>query len=365
MATRNLSLVDYTEITGSAPIALRTHGWRAKCLQRLVRLDLPVPRTVALSFDAVRAIAAGSMPDLASLLGRFDPSQLLSVRPSAENPDWGGPGAILNIGMNDARHAEISASHGEPVATALYLAFVQSYAQHVARLDPDMFAVSEPCLPALQAALYDYEKEMEEPFPQDPRRQLAEVLRSMARAWGGTSARLLRQAKGAPAEAGLGLVVQAMAGGYGAPETGAGVIQFIDPVTGAPQVTGRFAQRAQGRDAVSNNPQALYLTRDPRGPSLEDSHPEAYAQLLRHGAKCREKLREEMQIEFTLVGGQLWVLDALKVQRASRASVRVAVQLAEDGIISRKEAPGVHLDRRPGQRRTRRALHPGAPRNIP
>ena len=338
MATRNLSLVDYTEITGSAPVALRTHGWRAKCLQRLVRLDLPVPRTVALSFDAVRAIAAGSMPDLASLLGRFDPSQLLSVRPSAENPDWGGPGAILNIGMNDARHAEISASHGEPVATALYLAFVQSYAQHVARLDPDMFAVSEPCLPALQAALHDYEKEMEEPFPQDPRRQLAEVLRSMARAWGGTSARLLRQAKGAPAEAGLGLVVQAMAGGYGAAETGAGVIQFIDPVTGAPQVTGRYAQRGQGRDAVSNNPQALYLTRDPRGPSLEDSHPEAYAQLLRHGEMCRAKLREEMQIEFTLVGGQLWVLDALKVQRASRASVRVAVQLAEDGIISRKEA---------------------------
>ncbi len=240
--------------------------------------------------------------------------------------------------MNDDRHAEISASHGEPVATALYLAFVQSYAQHVARLDPDMFAVAEPCLPALQAALYDYEKEMEEPFPQDPRKQLAEVLRSMARAWEGTSARLLRQAKGAPEEAGLGLVVQAMAGGFGTADSGAGVIQFVDPLTGQPQITGRYAERGQGREAISDNPQTLFLTRDPRGPSLEEQYPAAFAELVRHGAVCRQKLREEMQIEFTVVGGKLWVLDALKVQRNSRAAVRVAVSLAGDGVITRKEA---------------------------
>ena len=338
MSSRNLNLLDYSEITGSAPIALRTHGWRAKCLQRLVRLDLPVPRTVALSFNAVRAIATGQMPELGGLVGRFEPGQLLSVRPSPENPDFGGPGAILNIGMNDERHAAISASHGEPVATALYLGFVHAYAQHVARLDPDLFALSEPCLPALQAALYDYEKEMEEPFPQDPQRQLAEVLRSMARAWEGTSARLLRQAKGAAAEAGLGLVVQAMAGGYGTGDSGAGVIQMVEPVTGAPQVTGRYALRGQDREAVSNNPQAMYLTRDPRGPSLEEQDPEAFAQLVRHVGICRQKLREEMQIEFTIVGGHVAVLDALKVQRSSRASVRIAVSLAEEGIITKKEA---------------------------
>ncbi len=334
----HLSLLDYSEITGAAPISLRSHGWRAKCLQRLVRLDLPVPRTVALSFATVRAIAAGQALNMTNLMGKFDTGQLLSVRPSPENPDWGGPGAILNIGMNDARHAEIAERHGEPVATALYLAFVQSYAQHVARLDPDMFEAREPCLPALQAALHDYEKEMEEPFPQDPAAQLAEVLRSMARAWEGTSARLLRQAKGAPAEAGLGLVVQTMAGGFGAGDSGAGVIQFIDPVTGAPQVTGRFAQHGQGREALSDNPDTLFLTRDKRGPSLEESAPALFADLLRHGAICRDKLREEMQIEFTIENGKLWVLDALKVQRSSRAAVRVAVALAEDGIISRKEA---------------------------
>ncbi|HHX89136.1 MAG TPA: pyruvate, phosphate dikinase [Paracoccus sp.] len=334
----HLTLVDYTEITGSAPIALCSHGWRAKCLQRLVRLELPVPRTIALSFDAVRAIAAGQMVNLQGLMAKFGPGQLLSVRPSSENPDWGGPGALLNIGMNDAGHAEIAGRLGEPVATALYLRFVQSYSQHVARLDPDLFEVRDPSLAALQDVLRDYEAEMEEPFPQDPQHQLSEVLRSMARAWEGTSARLLRQAKGAPAEAGLGLVVQAMAGGFGTGVSGAGVIQFIDPVTGAPQITGRYAVRGQGQDAVSENPRAIYLCRDRRGPSLEEEHPEAFAQLKGYGAICRQKLREEMQIEFTLENGQLWVLDALKVQRSSRAAVRVAVSLAGDGVITRKEA---------------------------
>jgi len=60
-----------TLITPDAPVAATTHGGRAKCLQRLVRLDLPVPRTVALSFDAVHKIAEGDMPDLEAIVGQF------------------------------------------------------------------------------------------------------------------------------------------------------------------------------------------------------------------------------------------------------------------------------------------------------
>ena len=75
-------------ITPDAPIAAMSHGGRAKCLQRLVRLDLPVPCTVALSFDAVRGIAEGQMPDLAAILGEFSDHALLCVRPSSEDPDW-------------------------------------------------------------------------------------------------------------------------------------------------------------------------------------------------------------------------------------------------------------------------------------
>ena len=87
-----LTLTDYALITNSAPIKRETHGWRAKCLQRLVRLDMPVPVTIALSFGVVREIATGAQMTLRHLLGHFPEGQLLSVRPSAEHPQWGGPG---------------------------------------------------------------------------------------------------------------------------------------------------------------------------------------------------------------------------------------------------------------------------------
>ena len=66
-----------TLVTQTAPIANDTHGGRAKCLQRLVRLDLPLPRTVALSFNAVQAIAAGDLPDIKAVVDQFPQGVLL------------------------------------------------------------------------------------------------------------------------------------------------------------------------------------------------------------------------------------------------------------------------------------------------
>jgi len=241
------------------------------------------------------------------------------------------------VGMNAARHAALAQRHGQAAADALYLRFVQAYATYVARLDPDMFDPAKPAAEVLRDALRQYAREMDEPFPEDPAKQLSEVLRSMARAWEGTSARLLRQSKGAPAEAPLGLVVQAMAQGIGQGISGSGVIQFVNPVTGVPQVTGRYLGQSQGRDALKKT-DALYLTRDPRGPSLEDIAPAIFADLLGFGAACRSRLREEMQIEFTVEDGHLSVLDAVKVTRSARAGLKIAVALADDGVIGRDEA---------------------------
>ena len=130
---------DIALITQTAPITTPTHGGRAKCLQRLVRLDLPVPRTVALSFDMVHKIAAGEAPDMAEILNTFADEDLLCVRPSSESPDWGGPGAVLNIGMNDEAFHRLSETLGEGPAAKIYFRFVQGYSVHVARLDPDIF----------------------------------------------------------------------------------------------------------------------------------------------------------------------------------------------------------------------------------
>ncbi len=330
-----------TLITPTAPMKASVHGGRAKCLQRLVRLDMPVPVTVALSFDAVHNAALGNLPDMDALLAPFGDAPLLSVRPSSQDPDWGGPGAILNVGMNDARYVELINYVGEEAATRVYLRFVQSYAVHVARLDPDEFHLPDVCdAGSLRGMMDTYEFETDALFPQDPKVQLSEVLRSMARAWDGTTARLLRQAKGAPADAGLGLVVQAMATGRNEGECGQGMIQFVESSTGAPKIVGRYVRgwQTQTGDVRADADGALYLTRDARGQSLEDVCPDAFAKLVSYGDICRKRLREEMEIAFTLQDGALRVLDAVPTQRSARASVRIAVALAEDQIIPREEA---------------------------
>ncbi len=326
-------------ITATARLAAHTHGGRAKCLQRLVRLDMPVPRTVALSFDAVKDIAEGRPFDVKGIIRELPKDALLCVRPSSEDPDWGGPGAVLNVGMNDARYVDMCEKLGSRAGGALYQRFVRSYAIHVARLDPDVFDVDvADGADGLSELLHAYEAETDEAFPQDPAEQLMAVLKSMARAWNGTSARLLRQAKGAPADAGLGLVVQEMIPGVGQDECGSGVLQLVNSTTGQKQVTGRYLSQSQGRDALGPESGALYLEKDPRGPSLAEVAPEAYRALKQHAATMREKLREEMQVEFVIENGHVHILDGVRVARTSRAGLQIAVRLAEDGIISRQEA---------------------------
>jgi len=333
------SYQDVTLITPTAPMSPAVHGGRAKCLQRLVRLDMPVPTTVALSFGAVAKIAKGQMPDLATLLAPFGDAPLLSVRPSSQSPDWGGPGAILNIGMNDAKLADLTDKAGEEAATALYVRFVKSYATQVARLDPEAFDFDKMSNgDLLKATLAAYAEEADEPFPQSPVQQLSDVLRAMARAWDGTSARILREAKGAPKDAGLGLVVQDMALGVGAPESGSGVIQYVSSDSGQPQITGRYLSQSQGRDALNDIEGAMYLTADARGASLEELCPPLFQKLVDYGALCRTRLREEMEVEFTIENNDLRIIDAVRVQRSARAGVRIATALAEDDVISRQDA---------------------------
>jgi len=334
-----ITLKDMCLVTKTAPMAAEVHGGRAKCLQRLIRLDMPVPTTVALSFDAVRAIAGGAAADLPQILRHFGDNPLLSVRPSSMDPDWGGPIAILNIGLNDVKHAELCGKLGEDVATRLYMQYIQTFAVEVARLDPEEFYLSDhPSADALQAMLRTYETEMDAEFPQDVGEQISEVLRSMSRTWEGTTARLLRQAKGAPADAGLGLVVQEMVLPLGAGISGSGVIQFASGVTGEEQINGRFVPQAMHAEGLRDSADALYLTCDPRGPSLEENAPEAFQELIKFGAVARVKLREEMEIKFILREGVLAILDGIRIDRSNRAAVRIAVDLASSGVIPKEEA---------------------------
>ncbi len=138
---------------------------------------------------------------------------------------------------------------GEAAANALYLRFVQAYSRCMsARLDAAMFDVARPsrCRRRRRGAARLRGRDRRARFRRSPRGNWP---RCCAR-WRGpgkaTSARLLRQARGAPADAGLGLVVQEMALGLGAGRiSGSGVIQFVDRGTGTPQITGRYLSQAR------------------------------------------------------------------------------------------------------------------------
>ena len=355
--------LDYELITPSARIATATHGGRAKCLQRLLRLELPVPKTVAISFSGVHSIAAGNFEDLPEILSNFNNNDLLCVRPSSESPDWGGPSAIMNIGMNNLRYEELKQKLGADAASSIYINFVQAYSLHVARLDPDIFnPVETQNSAALAKVLEIYENETEHEFPQDITKELSEILRSMARTWESTTARLLRQAKGAPLDAGLGLVIQVMAFGLGEGECGTGTLQLIDENDGKPKIKGRYKEQSQIRPEKSSEG-ALYLTKDDRGWSLEDNNEEIFRQLVEFATIMRLKLREEMQIEFSIQNGKLNILDGVRTPRRSQAAVRVAVSLAEDGIISPNEAI-MRVDPRAISELLHRQIDPEADRDV-
>ena len=130
-------------------------------------------------------------------------------------------------------------------------------------LGPDAFEhIEGQDQAALAAALHAYSDETGEEFPQRISDQLSDVLRSLSRAWVGTTARLLGDAKGAPADAGLGLVVQKMAFGIGQGESGSGVLQLVDGNTGEERIMGRYARQSQGRDALEKHSKALFLAHD-------------------------------------------------------------------------------------------------------
>ncbi|WP_116131629.1 putative PEP-binding protein [Tropicimonas sp. IMCC34043] len=329
---------DFTLITPTAEIADATHGGRAKCLQRLIRLGLPVPRSAAVSFDTVHRIADGYRPDCARLLAVFGPTPRVSVRPSSGDPDWGGPGAILNIGMNDALCAELAGRLGDEVARRLYVRYIHRFAIEVARLDPEPFDEAAEAADPVEASLTAFEAETDEPFPQEPDRQLLEVLRSMARAWEGVSARLLRQARGAPVDAGLGFVVQEMAPGIGHGESGSGRIRLVDGVIGTRQVGGLYKCKSLDRGYAGHLAEVLPLISAPDGRSLQDWAPEHFARLVEFAETCRARLRQEMDLKFTVTNGELAVLDAVVAGMNAQANLTAAVRLQADGIISREEA---------------------------
>jgi len=338
---------DIAEITATAELPASEYGVRAEALNKLLKVGMPIPRGFAISKAAVQRLAVGDGPDLSVFEDVLKPGVLYSVRRSPEQRNWGGPRAILNIGMNDQTRDVLARDMGLDRANDIYCRFIRSYALKVARLDEDdleelvekEFTNRGRDFGRLATALLAfYEDELDESFPQDPNVQMQQVLRAVARMWEGTTARILRQARGAPMDAGLGLIVQDMAWAAGEGECGAGSAQFTSLATGEAGTHGRYISETHGHDAVTGRGGELYLGRDDRGLSLEDAAPDVFAQLRALSAKARAVLKDEPLLQFAVQDGAVWVLDMRPADRSGRAEVEIAVNLVKDGLLTKAEA---------------------------
>ncbi len=337
---------DCIVLAAGADVPVDVYGARAAAVVKLMSAKLPTPAGWAFSTETVAKFQRSVFPHDWPIETAFKAGKLVSLRASAPERSWGGPETLLNIGMNWRCHEMLCKPLGKPVADALYFRFVQDFATKVARLDSEDFddiidqSMTDDAVDyarALKLALKLFEMETDEPFPQEGSDQLRQAVRSMAAAWNGTSARILRGARGAPTDAGLGLVVQEMVLGIGKGEFGSGIAQFVSPVTGEQTAFGRYLSQSQGRAALDES-RAQYLAKDPRGPSLEEICPSAFAQLRDFTEQVTRLYCDQMQLDFTVENGSVWVLDAEPADRTGRAAITIVVGLQEMGLISSAQA---------------------------
>ena len=334
-------------LTKGADAPMDVYGARAHTQVALLEAGLPVPKAWGLSIAAVKSIADEDFPEEWPFLNELSVGCLVSIRVSPVAREWGGPEALLNLGMNQATCDLLKEPLGNDAAVGLYARFVQDYSVQVARLDVEEFEevyalhtkkgkIDYDAVLMQSLALYD--QNVGELFPQEPVRQLRKALRSFVKAWDGTTARILRMAQGAPSDACLGLIIQEMAFGLGRGESGAGVAQFVSVQSGEELAHGRYMSQSQGREALDADDKALFLSRDPRGPSLEEACPTALVELQAYSETARAAFGDEVQLEFTLQDGVLAILDATPAERSGRAAVGITVRLVEAGIKTKQQA---------------------------
>ncbi|WP_068116062.1 putative PEP-binding protein [Tropicimonas marinistellae] len=328
---------DLVRIAPNALVERDTFGERAHDLQCLIDNAIQCPETIAISCRRVHHIAEGLRMDMPALLAPFGPSPLLSVQPSSPDRAWGGPPGFHDVGMNLAimeqklRDGRVANLNGR------YFAYILRFATDVARLDPEPFEEAAAGADPVDAALKAFEAEMGEPFPQDPGQQLADVLSSMATAWEGVTARLLRQSQGSPIDAGLGLLIQDHRWSLGNADFGAGTCRLYDRATGSERINGRFRSGSALEDS-----DALDHAQDGKEMDLETTFKDAFpdlfaniADILRTG---RTVFKDDRDYSFIAANDHVLIVDARKANRGVQAQINNAVSLVEAGIISKDEA---------------------------
>jgi pyruvate,orthophosphate dikinase len=359
-------------------------GGKGAGLAEMTNLGVPVPPGFTITTDVCTAFYEldRSYPDgleqqvhdgveyVESLLGRRfgDPDRplLVSVRSGARVSMPGMMDTVLNLGMNDNVVAGLARETGdERFAYDSYRRFVAMYGDVVLGIkgegkEEDPF---ERILDAKKDALgveldtelpasalkelvvefkYEIWKTKQVKFPEDPWEQLWGAIGAVFGSWQNPRAVHYRRMYEIPHSWGTAVNVQAMVFGNLGNDCATGVGFTRDPSTGENQFYGEYLVNAQGEDVVAGirTPQPVTNAGKARPDqvSLEEAMPQAYAELMRVQASLEAHYRDMQDIEFTIQQNKLWLLQTRNGKRTAKAMVKIAVDLVEQGIISKDEA---------------------------
>ena len=352
-----------------APGGRELLGGKGVGLTEMTELGVPVPAGFTITTDACRAyMAAGKqVPDglddevgvhIAALEERSgkrfgDPSDplLVSVRSGAAISMPGMMDTILNLGLTDVAVEGQAVSTGNPrFAYDSYRRLIQMYGEVVDGVDGQRFEGAIADLKAQRGVANDlelsaddlreligtfqkiYEEEVGSGFPQDPREQLRRAYRAVFDSWDAPRAQVYRRTYEIPDDIGTAVNVVQMVFGNKGESSGTGVCFTRDPSTGESVLYGEFLVNAQGEDVVSG-----MRTPEPIS-EMQRLLPEAYAQLIATLDRLEAHYRDMQDIEFTVEEGRLYLLQTRTGKRTATAALRVAVEMAGEGLISREEA---------------------------
>ena len=352
-----------------APGGRELLGGKGVGLAEMTDLGVPVPSGFTITTDACRAyIAAGKqVPEglddevgahIAALEERSgkrfgDPSDplLMSVRSGAAISMPGMMDTILNLGLNDVAVEGQAASTGNPrFAYDSYRRLIQMYGEVVDGVDGQRFEGAIADLKAARRVANDlelgaddlreliatfqriYEEEVGSGFPQDPREQLRRAYRAVFDSWDAPRAQVYRRTYEIPDDIGTAVNLVQMVFGNKGDSSSTGVCFTRDPSTGESVLYGEFLVNAQGEDVVAG-----IRTPEPIA-AMRDEMPEAYAELTATLDWLEAHYRDMQDIEFTVEEGTLYILQTRTGKRTATAALRIAVEMAAEGVISREEA---------------------------
>jgi pyruvate,orthophosphate dikinase len=285
---------------------------------------------------------------------------LVSVRSGARVSMPGMMDTVLNLGLNDETVLGLAEISGDQrFAWDSFRRFIQMFGSVVLGVDHHRFEeiietvkIDTGAIEDTQLSPQDWQRVVEEykdlvleetgkPFPMSPKDQLWAAIGAVFGSWMNPRANTYRRLHDIPADWGTAVNVQAMVFGNMGTDCATGVCFTRDPSTGENMFYGEFLVNAQGEDVVAGirTPQPLSKAAAKDGEvSMEDALPSAYADLCRVRETLERHYHDMQDIEFTVQQNKLYMLQTRTGKRTAAASLRIAVEMAEGGLITREEA---------------------------